>query len=278
MTTVDELAIEVINAKEQLKNINNTINRDRAVVKELEEDIKAKKAEQKELSKKLDEIASEIDNAEANKKSAENEYWTVRDNLKAEIKKLSDSKKRDEEKYHITVSELSNEVNVLKRRKSDLNNEIADLEAEWRKARIAKEDTIARCDLEIKDIKEKLDWFKLEFDNQNTRFNAKEREIAEMEARLEEKENLEKAIKKIEKKLWDLEEKCASKEADIREAQSNLDDIKSEIKLMDEQRATLAKELEWYVKEKLDIKERKDTLDAKEKYLRKRYEEAWIKF
>jgi hypothetical protein len=43
---------------------------------------------------------------------------------------------------------------------------------------------------------------------------------------------------------------------------------------MDEQRATLAKELEGYVKEKLDIKERKDALDAKEKYLKKRYEEA----
>ena len=89
---------------------------------------------------------------------------------------------------------------------------------------------------------------------------------------------IEKAIKKTEKKLGDLEEKCAWKEAEIREAQANLDNIKAEIKEMDEQRVALAKELEWYVKEKLDIKERKDTLDAKEKYLRKRYEEAWIKF
>jgi archaellum component FlaC len=74
MTTVDELAIEVINAKEQLKNINNTINRDRAVAKELEEDIKAKKAEQKDLGKKLDEINSQINNVEANKKEAERLY------------------------------------------------------------------------------------------------------------------------------------------------------------------------------------------------------------
>jgi hypothetical protein len=58
-------------------------------------------------------------------------------------------------------------------------------------------------------VKEKLDGFKLEFDSQNTRYNAKEREIAEMEARLEDKDNLEKAIKKTEKKLGDLEEKCA---------------------------------------------------------------------
>jgi hypothetical protein len=29
---------------------------------------------------------------------------------------------------------------------------------------------------------------------------------------------------------------------------------------------------------KLDIKQRQDSLDAKEKYLKKRYEEAWIKF
>jgi hypothetical protein len=58
-------------------------------------------------------------------------------------------------------------------------------------------------------VKEKLDGFKLEFDNQNTRYNAKEREIAEMESRLEDKDNLEKAIKKTEKKLGDLEEKCA---------------------------------------------------------------------
>jgi hypothetical protein len=43
---------------------------------------------------------------------------------------------------------------------------------------------------------------------------------------------------------------------------------------MDEQRAALAKELEEYVKMKLDIKQRQDSLDAKEKYLKKRYEEA----
>lgn len=278
MTTVDELAIEVINAKEQLKNINNTINRDRAVAKELEEDIKEKKWVQKELYDKLDSIASEIDNAEANKKAAEKEYWAVRDNLKEEIKKLSESKKKDEEKYHISISELSNEVNVLKARKSELNNEIADLESEWRKARVLKEETIARCELEIKEVKEKLDWFKLEFDNQNTKYNAKEREIEEMEERLAEKDKLEKEIKKAQKKLEDEYANIENANQEKVNILTQLTDAKNELKEMERQREALAKELEWYVKEKLDIKERKDALDAKEKYLRKRYEEAWIKF
>jgi hypothetical protein len=36
----------------------------------------------------------------------------------------------------------------------------------------------------------------------------------------------------------------------------------------------VAAEVADYVKQKLDIKDRKDALDAKEKYLRKRFEEA----
>ena len=61
MSTVDELVVEVINAKDQLKAINATINRDREVAKELENDIVSKKKEladiEKELVVKNDEIA-----------------------------------------------------------------------------------------------------------------------------------------------------------------------------------------------------------------------------
>ena len=40
MTKVDELVAETINAKEQLKSINNTINKDRAVLADMENEIK----------------------------------------------------------------------------------------------------------------------------------------------------------------------------------------------------------------------------------------------
>lgn len=39
-----------------------------------------------------------------------------------------------------------------------------------------------------------------------------------------------------------------------------------------------ANEIAEYVKKKLELKDRKDALDEKEKYLRKRFEEAGIQF
>jgi chromosome segregation protein len=168
---IDDLAVEMASAKEKLKDINSTINRDRAVMAELEKSIKDKKAEvaevEKELAAKKDEIAS----LDILKKDTEKEFGEIRDNLKGEIKKLSENKKRDEEKYQISIEELSNDIRVLTGRKTALNNEIADLEKAKREAVIAKEQGVAEKEVEIKKVEEKLNNFTLLFDKQNAEYN-----------------------------------------------------------------------------------------------------------
>lgn len=74
MTTVDELAIEMVNAKEQLKNINNTINKDRAVLKGIEDSIKEKNKEVEELNKIIEQKNDEIVSLDGTKKKAEEEF------------------------------------------------------------------------------------------------------------------------------------------------------------------------------------------------------------
>jgi hypothetical protein len=66
-------------------------------------------------------------------------------------------------------------------------------------------------------------------------------------------------------------DECKDKEGEIKK-------LEWEIKNKEDELAKLEKDCEGYVKMKLDMKDRKDDLDAKEKYLRKRFEEAWIKF
>jgi chromosome segregation ATPase len=62
---------------------------------------------------------------------------------------------------------------------------------------------------------------------------------------------------------------------DLNEELSN---AKSELKELEKQKEAVEKEVSDYVKKKIDIKNRNDALDAKEKYLRKKFEEAWVKF
>jgi ElaB/YqjD/DUF883 family membrane-anchored ribosome-binding protein len=62
------------------------------------------------------------------------------------------------------------------------------------------------------------------------------------------------------------------------DAKEEISSLKSEIKELSKQKEEIAKEVADYVKKKIDIKERNDKLDAKEKYLRKRFEEAWVNF
>ena len=54
MTKVDDLVVEVIAAKEQLKNINTTINRDRWIITELENEIKDKENKLLSLNNELE--------------------------------------------------------------------------------------------------------------------------------------------------------------------------------------------------------------------------------
>lgn len=278
MATIDDLAIEMVNAKEQLKSINTSIWRDRTVLKELDASIEAKKAEEKAVEEELAQKKDEVASFDVLKEKVEKEYWEIRDNLKAEIKKLSENKKKDEEKYQISIEELSNDVRVLSNRKSELNRDIADLEDEKRKANIAKEEGIAERDLAIKEVQEKLNSFTLLFDQQNGKYNKLNREIEEMEKQVAEKDNVSKEIAKLEKDYDKQAKKLAWLRDEIIWEENKLVEIREEIKGLENQKMEVAAEVADYVKQKLDIKDRKDALDAKEKYLRKRFEEAGIAF
>ena len=278
MATIDDLAIEMVNAKEQLKSINTSIWRDRTVLKELDASIETKKAEEKAVEEELAQKKDEVASFDVLKEKIEKEYWEIRDNLKAEIKKLSENKKKDEEKYQISIEELSNDVRVLSNRKSELNRDIADLEDEKRKANIAKEEGIAERDLAIKEVQEKLNSFTLLFDQQNGKYNKLNREIEEMEKQVAEKDNVSKEIAKLEKDYDKQAKKLAWLRDEIIWEENKLVEIREEIKGLENQKMEVAAEVADYVKQKLDIKDRKDALDAKEKYLRKRFEEAGIAF
>ena len=278
MATIDDLAIEMVNAKEQLKSINTAIWKDRTLLKELDADIEAKKAEQAEAEKELQQKKDEVASFEVLKEKVEKEYGDIAGNLKAEIKKLSENKKKDEEKYQISIEELSNNVRVLSNRKTELNRDIADLEDEKRKANIAKEEGIAERDLKIKEIQEKLDSFNLLFDQQDARYNKANREIEEMEKKAEEKDILSNECARLEKTIEKQNQKMVEVRDNIIAEEDKLEEIRKEIKDMEAKKMELANELADYVKQKLDIKDRKDKLDAKEKYLRKRFEEAGIEF
>lgn len=278
MATIDDLAIEMVNAKEQLKSINTSIWRDRTVLKELDASIETKKAEEKAVEEELAQKKDEVASFDVLKEKIEKEYWEIRDNLKAEIKKLSENKKKDEEKYQISIEELSNDVRVLSNRKSELNRDIADLEDEKRKANIAKEEGIAERDLAIKEVQEKLNSFTLLFDQQNGKYNKLNRELEEMEKQVAEKDNISKEITKLEKDYDKQAKKLAWLRDEIIWEENKLVEIREEIKGLENQKMEVAAEVADYVKQKLDIKDRKDALDAKEKYLRKRFEEAGIAF
>ena len=278
MATIDDLAIEMVNAKEQLKSINTSIWRDRTVLKELDASIEAKKAEEKAVEEELAQKKDEVASFDVLKEKIEKDLWEVRDNLKAEIKKLSENNKKDDEKYQISIEELSNDVRVLSNRKSELNRDIADLEDEKRKANIAKEEGIAERDLAIKEVQEKLNSFTLLFDQQNGKYNKLNREIEEMEKQVAEKDNVSKEIAKLEKDYDKQAKKLAWLRDEIIWEENKLVEIREEIKGLENQKMEVAAEVADYVKQKLDIKDRKDALDAKEKYLRKRFEEAGIAF
>jgi chromosome segregation ATPase len=99
-----------------------------------------------------------------------------------------------------------------------------------------------------------------------------------MEKKAAEKVELDKECTKLEKSIDKYNKKYAEVRDNIIAEEDKLEEIRNEIKDMEAQKIELANELADYVKQKLDIKDRKDKLDAKEKYLRKRFEEAGIDF
>lgn len=278
MAKVEDMANELVLAKEQLKNINATINRDKEVLAGIQKEIDVKKWLAEEADAKINELVDQIASLNATRESIEKEYWAVRDNLKAEIKKLSDSKKKDEEKYHISISELTNDVKVYSERKSELLNSIGDLEKELREAKdkanseiAAKEDEIRKVEWKLDDVKVALLWQKSVYDKTAN-------EIKVMEEKLAENAKLDKAIEKAKKNLEEEMARIEDAKAEKAEIEKSVKSNKALIKEMEKLNENLAKENENYVKQKIDIKERNDKLDAKEKYLRKRFEEAWVKF
>lgn len=278
MAKVEDMANELVLAKEQLKNINATINRDKEVLAGIQKEIDVKKWLAEEADAKINELVDQIASLNATRESIEKEYWAVRDNLKAEIKKLSDSKKKDEEKYHISISELTNDVKVYSERKSELLNSIGDLEKELREAKdkanseiAAKEDEIRKVEWKLDDVKVALLWQKSVYDKTAN-------EIKAMEEKLAENAKLDKAIEKAKKNLEEEMARIEDAKVEKAEIEKSVKSNKALIKEMEKLNENLAKENENYVKQKIDIKERNDKLDAKEKYLRKKFEEAWVKF
>ena len=73
MKNIEDIASEVIVAKEQLKQINATINNDREVVKGLENQILEKNKELEDLEKQIKEKNEEIISLDGTKKWIEEE-------------------------------------------------------------------------------------------------------------------------------------------------------------------------------------------------------------
>ena len=278
MVTIDDLAIEIVNAKEQLKSVNNTINKDRKILSELEEKIKKKEEEIKGLENEIKERKDEVASLEKTKEKSEGEYGKIRDGLKNEINKLAETKKKDEEKYQIILDELQNDVKVLKNRKEELSLMLKNLEAEVKKVKMDRDNEIGNKEMEIKEVQEKLDGFHLLFDEQDAKYRKIAREMEDMNKKMEEKDELSAMCDKLERDIDKKNEKLAEIKEEIKEEEWRIVAIREDIDRLIGEREDLEKEMEWYIKKRLDLKERGDKLDAKEKYLRKRFEEAGIKF
>ena len=99
-----------------------------------------------------------------------------------------------------------------------------------------------------------------------------------MNKKLEEKDELDIKCKKLEGDIEKKNKELVGIKEEIDKALDELKGVKSEIEDMWKERESLEVEVDGYVKKKLELKDRKDKLDAQEKYLRKRFEEAGIKF
>lgn len=278
MATIDEITSEVIVAKEQLKQINATINADRKVVKDLEIEIEEKKKNIKELEKEIGEKKEEITSLDSTKKWIEKEYGKARDNIKAEINKLAENKKKDEKKYQVVLDELNNDVKVLKDRKKNLENEIENLKWDVKDLEDGKRWVIVELDGKIEEKREELNNLNLLFDAQDESYNRVAIEIEDMNKKLEEKDELIADCEKLERSITEKTEKLVEIRDEIIGYENKMIELRDEIKDLEDRKMIEANEVADYVKKKMELKDRKDQLDLKEKYLRKRFEEAWINF
>ena len=244
MATIDDLAIEMVNAKEQLKSINNTINKDRKILSVLEKKIEEKNKEINDLDELMVQKKDEIASLDSGKEKIEKEYGAIRDGLKAEINKLSASKKKDEEKYQVMLDELNNDVKVLTNRRGELKLAIEGLEDEIRKIKADKDNEIALRDREIKEVKEKLDGFNLLFDEQDGIYRKTAREIEDMNKELEKKDELDAKIKELERDCEEKDKRLVELRGELDEVMKHIEDIRKEIEWLGEEKKKGEKELE----------------------------------
>jgi chromosome segregation ATPase len=99
-----------------------------------------------------------------------------------------------------------------------------------------------------------------------------------MNKKLEEESKLDTRLKKLTRDIEEKNKKLVEANDKVIEAENKLVEIRNEVKQLEQDKIDAAAEVADYVKKKMDIKDRNDRLDAKEKYLRKKYEEAGINF
>jgi chromosome segregation ATPase len=99
-----------------------------------------------------------------------------------------------------------------------------------------------------------------------------------MNRKLEEESKLDAKLKKLDRDIEGKNKKLVELNDKIIEKEDKLTEIREEVKKLEQDKIDAAAEVADYIKKKMDIKERNDRLEAKEKYLRKRFEEAGINF
>ena len=273
-----KLMEELKEARGKLKDINVAINRDTDVLKKLGDEIKEKENKILWLNNEIEAKSWELDAIKNLVDLAEEDFGKDKEKKKEEINKLVDKRKKEEEKCDMIIGELKNDIKVLEGRKEWLNNEIIDMEKDLKKALADKDNEINSKENEIIKLNDKINEVKLKYEDEENKYNRKLRDVKELEEKMEELNEVEEKIEKCEEVIeWKMQELNETKEC-VLWYQEKKKMIENEIKDLESNKIKLEKECENYVKMKMEIKERKDELDAREKYIRKRYEEAWIKF
>ena len=159
-----------------------------------------------------------------------------------------------------------------------MENDIENLKSSKENIEDEKKWEIVILDGKIKDKNEELNNLSLLFDQQNADYIKVNGEMEDMKKELEKKDELLNESWKLERDIDEKNKKLVEIRDEIIAEEDKLVEIRDEIKELDKQRIEIGNEVADYVKKKMELKEKQDKLDVKEKYLRKRYEEAGIKF
>lgn len=278
MTNIDELGAEITAAKNKLKEINTTINRDRWVVEDLEKEIKEKENKILSLNNEIEAKMGELEWVEALVDNLSKDYGEKRDELKWEVKKLGEKMKKDLEKYDSKIEELSNDVKILEEKRNSLKEELRDLEDQKRKELKDKDEEIYGKENDIKKLNDKLTDIKVKYDGQKSLYDKKTKEIKEMNDELKQLDEIEENIERAEKTAEAKEKILKDINENIRLSNEHKNTLTQEIRELEAKKAQLERDCEGFVKMKMDIRDRNERLEAREKAIKKKYEEAGIKW